>query len=78
MEMLKWARANDAPWDESACEWAAGRGNLEALVWLVENGCPIDPRDARLAAERGRANPRCADEERFVQILSWLDENFVD
>ena len=40
LEILRWLRENDFPWDENTCEEAAGRGNLEVLQWLRANGCP--------------------------------------
>jgi hypothetical protein len=72
MELLKWARANGAPWDAKACVWAAGDGDradggsLEALIWLVDNGCPFDYHATHAAAERREQ----------IQIVSWLEERF--
>lgn len=40
-ELLKWARANGAPWaDERVCAAAARAGRLDILQWLRDEGCP--------------------------------------
>ena len=49
--MLKWARANDCPWDEETCWEAAEGDHLEVLKWARENGCPWDEETRELAAE---------------------------
>jgi hypothetical protein len=40
LEVLKWARANDCPWDFRTCAFAAKGGHLETLKWARANGCP--------------------------------------
>jgi hypothetical protein len=40
LEVLKWARENDCPWDELTCVSAAKHGHLEVLQWARTNGCP--------------------------------------
>ena len=42
LELLKWAREHNCPWDEDTCERAAFRGHLELLKWARANGCPWD------------------------------------
>ena len=37
---MKYLHENGCPWDELACEYAAGRGHLNCLKYLYENGCP--------------------------------------
>jgi hypothetical protein len=39
LEVLKWAREHDCPWDEGTCVAAADNGNLEVLRWAIEHGC---------------------------------------
>jgi hypothetical protein len=34
--MLRWAREQGYPWDESTCEHAAKGGHLEVLRWARE------------------------------------------
>ena len=51
--MLKWARANDCPWDRLTCAHAARGGHLEVLKWARDNGCPWDVRTRELAASKG-------------------------
>ena len=53
-EVLKWARANDCPWDERTCECAAAGGQLEILKWAEENGCPMDVVACNIAALMGQ------------------------
>ena len=52
LEVLKWARENDCPWDKETCKWAAENGHLEILKWAREQGCPWSERTRNLAAER--------------------------
>ena len=40
LEILKWLRENDFPWDEETCAAAALNGHLEVMQWLRANGCP--------------------------------------
>jgi hypothetical protein len=40
LEILKWARANGAPWNEWTCVRAAEKGHLEVLKWARSNGAP--------------------------------------
>jgi hypothetical protein len=54
--VLKWARANDCPWDEKTCAYAA-KGDqavrhLKILRWARENGAPWDEDTRRIAAAR--------------------------
>ena len=51
--MLKWARANDCPWDEWTCANAAEGGQLEVLKWARANDCPWDEHTRELAAAKG-------------------------
>ena len=64
LEVLKWARANDCPWDEWTCAEAAENGHLEVLQWARENGCPWDDETCSHAAERGH-----------LEILKWARES---
>ena len=40
LEVLKWLRAQDCPWDEWTFASAAWDGHLEVLKWMREHGCP--------------------------------------
>jgi uncharacterized protein YabN with tetrapyrrole methylase and pyrophosphatase domain len=51
--MLKWARDNGCPWDESTCKWAAKGYALEVLRWARENGCPWNESTRQSAASKG-------------------------
>ena len=48
LEVLKWARENDCPWDGRTCAFAANGGHLELLA--RENGCPWDEKTGAYAA----------------------------
>jgi len=52
--VLKWARANGAPWDRNTCANAAGGGHLELLKWAYANGAPLDTLAWDLAAKCGK------------------------
>ena len=40
LAVLKWARAQGAPWCKRTCAWAARNGHLEVLQWARAHGCP--------------------------------------
>ena len=63
LEVLKWLRSENCPWDAGACVCAAEGGQLEALKWLREEGCPWDGR-ACIGAARGG----------HLETLKWLRE----
>ena len=50
-EILKWAHANDCPWDAQTCWRAAEGGHLEMLKWARANGCPWDCRTISFARQ---------------------------
>lgn len=54
LDILRWARANGAPWDKWTCAHAAESGALEALKWAHANGCPMDEWTCAYAAKEGR------------------------
>jgi hypothetical protein len=67
LEMLRWLRANDAPWDiaDVAC-CAAERGSIEIMTWLQEQGAVFS--EATMAsATRSKA--------KGVAMCSWLRAN---
>ena len=41
LEMLKYARDNGCPWDETLIENAICYRNWDILVWAIKKGCPI-------------------------------------
>jgi hypothetical protein len=66
LKLLQWARAHGARWGSYCCEYAAERGDLEMLQWLVfgDNGndsCPWDEWVCAKAALGGHLN-----------VLQWL------
>lgn len=42
LEILKWLRQNNCPWDETICTKAAINKHYKLLKWACENGCPHD------------------------------------
>lgn len=42
LDLLKWARASECPWDEETCKSACKNGHLDVFVWSRENECPFD------------------------------------
>ena len=64
LEILKWLREYDFPWDAGTCTNAALRGHLEVLQWARANGCPWDHRTCANAAEGGH-----------FELLSWAQAN---
>jgi len=51
--LLKWARANQCPWDERTCRYAAENGHLELLKWARSNECPWDEGTYALGKKNG-------------------------
>ena len=64
LEVLKWARANECPWDDYMCAEAASGGHLEVLQWLRAEKCPWDKRTCKFAAECGH-----------LEVLQWARAN---
>ena len=63
LESLTCLRANECPWGESTCMWAAEGGHLEVLQWAHENGCPWDESTCEYAAKYGHLEVlKCARE----------------
>jgi len=62
--VLKWARENGCPWDETTCAFAAEGGHLETLKWARENGCPWNKFTCEKAVERGN-----------LEVLIWARAN---
>jgi hypothetical protein len=42
VNVLRWMREHDYPWDVRVCHQAAAGGHLEVLQWAREHGCPWD------------------------------------
>ena len=61
LEVLKWARANDCPWNACAC---GGGGHLEVLKWARANGCPWNENDVRGRGVGGH-----------LEVLKWARAN---
>jgi hypothetical protein len=64
LDILKWARENECPWNEYTCAMAAKGGHLEILKWARENGCRWDFMTCTAAAEEGH-----------LEVLKWAREN---
>lgn len=64
LEVLKWARYHNCPWDTWTCAKAALGGHLDVLKWLRENGCPWDDWVCSYAARGGH-----------LEVLEWAREN---
>jgi hypothetical protein len=68
LEVLKWLREQDCPWDAATCAYAARGGHLEVLKWAREHGCPwqediVDSnRDCCALASQGG----------HLEVLKWL------
>ena len=64
IELLKWARREGCPLDESMCIWAAEGGHLETLAWARSEGCHWNSLTSAYAARYG-----------WLEVLKWLREN---
>ncbi len=52
LEVLKWARENNCPWDKLTCSYAASNGHLEVLKWARANNCPWDAKNCSATIDR--------------------------
>ena len=64
IELLKWARSNNCPWNKQVYSNAAMNGHLEVLKWARDNGCPWDKRVCLYAMENG-----------YLEVLQWARDN---
>ena len=64
LELLKWARDNNCPYDVWVCAGAAMNGHLEVLKYLHENGYEWDAWACTRAAKNGH-----------LEILKYLHAN---
>src|SRR3954466_14502240 len=64
LNLIKWARTNDCPWNATTCSWAADRGHLKVLQWARTNGCPWDNSTSTYAAYGGH-----------LEVLQWARAN---
>lgn len=53
LQMLKWLRERNVPWNNYTCAAAAEFGHYELFVWAYENGCPVNDKTIMKAAEHG-------------------------
>ena len=64
LEILKWLRENDFPWNKCTCRYAVNGWHLEVLQWARESGCPWDEKTCAHAALGGH-----------LEVLQWAHEN---
>src|SRR6185369_5548540 len=60
LDLLKWARQNEYPWNSWTCSDAALNGHLEVLKWARQNGCEWNSIVCSYAAENGH-----------LEVLKW-------
>ena len=51
LEVLKWARERDCPWDMYTLRLARERGHPEVHAWALANGCPAEVEEEEEAEE---------------------------
>ena len=66
IELVKYLRSEDIPWNESTFYEAAYVGNIAMLQYLIDNDCPHD--DPRICAKAIGIN----DSEKALEVLQWL------
>ena len=74
LDVLRWAREHDCPWNEDlededmdrcdCCALAAHDGHLEVLKWLRAHDCPWNENTSRFAARFGQ-----------LEVLRWAIEH---
>ena len=60
LELLKWARLNNYPWNEATTLLAAKYDHLEVLKWAHSEGCPWDADVTLYATKKGH-----------LEVLKW-------
>jgi len=63
IDMVKFLRSHNFPWDERVCATAAQHGHLHILQWAHENGCPWDEKVCANAAYKGH-----------LHVLQWAHD----
>jgi hypothetical protein len=63
LEVLKWAREHNCPWDSETCRAAAWVGNKVVLRWAREHGCPEDWDDGGASEEEDESEVEHTSEE---------------
>ena len=56
LSVIIWARGEGCPWDEDAPYALARQGALGALMYVHENGCPVDARVIEICIVKGNAD----------------------
>ncbi len=64
LDLLKWLRLNNCPWDEWTISQAVRGGRIDIVIWLHEAGCPSDQNTCTSAVQMGH-----------LDILKWLLAN---
>ena len=64
LEILKWARSQDCPWDKWTCAAAAEGGHLKVLKWARSQGCTWNSYTCSHAAKGGH-----------LKVLKWARSN---
>lgn len=64
LEVLKWLRQTNCPWDNWTCSSAAENDNLKALEWARSGGCAWDTHTFGAAARNGN-----------IEMLAYCLEN---
>ena len=67
LEILRWLRENDFPWDSETCEFAAMNGHLEVLQRARAHGCRRTVSMCSKAAQGGHLAPRAGFHQRDVK-----------
>ena len=70
LELLKWAREHDCPWDGQTRRYAAEQGHTVLLRWAEENGCPL----ADVEADADDISEEDSSEENVVEEdwMRWI------
>lgn len=66
LEVLKWARENNCPWDNQVCLHAVKNNNFELLKWAIENDCVCNYSVCKHIIKYDR-----------VEIFEWIMDNYV-
>jgi len=70
LDVLRFLRRHQCPWDFRTIEIAIGSGHLEIVEWAIENGCPWT------AEERLWCLKNCP--PRYNGIRRWIEERWPE
>lgn len=68
IKVLEWLKENDFSWHNTTCVEAAGEGHLDALCWLIKEGCPYNIELCYLSAILNK----------HTRVVEWIENEYIN